>query len=464
MNIGRLANGNSDHQNATNENAMYHTPPIVGLSPRLSGHNLTYRLRADLNDSKGLVPPEADIVTEYSLEEREFYQSYDPNVGLHTAAVLGGILVLLILFLLYKTKCKKAVKALVKHIRKKHRQRKLLLEQEASMGKSVPSVVEPMCNSTDACSVGCGECECESVACDEQPIVCQTNDCCPGNSHSCVPATDAVMMDTSPRGSNMEVTSTEIPTFNISGPSPSSSPVEDSSFQTLPVLETDIATATALWVQDMPLSSQSVNDVSGVILQVQSNMTKMHTTGSCPLQTMLSQPSLTPIPLAQTWNKSLPILSKSITMSCEHMQLETGCDIQSKEQARSRNPHNLTIAIPDATDLSSTAKLRVHSPVPFPVTPTVTIQNFTSKGNSQHSSLQRDSNDSLTSNSSEDLLLVPSSSTLSWKCKNPRPAGWTGVSDSCELFSDRSKTSVKSRSDRSKTSLKSSPLNTETKF
>ena len=441
MKIGRLTNGNREEQNGTNENAMYNTPPIVGLSPRLSGHNVTYRLRSDRNDTASKARhSDVEPVTEYSLEEREFYQSYDPNVGLHTAAVLGGILVLLILFLLYKTKCKKAVRVLVKHIRKKHQK---LSEQEENMGKSIPGGVdEPMCGSMDACSI-----KCESVAGCGETVVCQTNDCCPGNEYSSVPVID--VMDTS--NSQKEMTSAEIPTFSISGPSPSTSPVEEHSCQTLPVLETDVATATALWVQDMPTSSQSINDIVGVVNQAQSIRTKPNMTGSCPSQITLSRNSLSPIPLAQTWNKSLPILSKSITKSCQQTQLES--DLQLNDQGRRKNPQNLTISIPDANEFSSTAKLHVHSPVPFPVTPTVTIQNFTSKGNSQHSSLQRDSNDSVTSNSSEDLLLIPSCSSQSWKCKKPRSTDWSGASDSCELCSDRSQTSFKPR-----------PVSTETKF
>ena len=36
--------------------------------------------------------------------KEEFYQSYNPQIGLHTAAVLGGILAWLVVYLAYKTK------------------------------------------------------------------------------------------------------------------------------------------------------------------------------------------------------------------------------------------------------------------------------------------------------------------------------------------------------------------------
>lgn len=56
----------------------------------------------------------------YNLKHgREFYTSYDPNTGLHTAAVLGGLLVLVILYVLYKTKCKRIIRKIF-HRGKRH--------------------------------------------------------------------------------------------------------------------------------------------------------------------------------------------------------------------------------------------------------------------------------------------------------------------------------------------------------
>ena len=58
---------------------------------------------------------------DYAKLKEEFYQSYSPQVGLHTAAVLGGILGWLIIYLLYKTKVKKWV---VRFVKRKYKQRK----------------------------------------------------------------------------------------------------------------------------------------------------------------------------------------------------------------------------------------------------------------------------------------------------------------------------------------------------
>lgn len=40
---------------------------------------------------------------------RQFYNSYDPEVGINTAAFLGGILLILVLYVIYRTKCRKRI-------------------------------------------------------------------------------------------------------------------------------------------------------------------------------------------------------------------------------------------------------------------------------------------------------------------------------------------------------------------
>lgn len=39
----------------------------------------------------------------------QFYSSYDPEVGINTASFLGGILVLLVIYVIYRTKCRKRI-------------------------------------------------------------------------------------------------------------------------------------------------------------------------------------------------------------------------------------------------------------------------------------------------------------------------------------------------------------------
>ncbi|KAL3878623.1 hypothetical protein ACJMK2_030993 [Sinanodonta woodiana] len=42
-------------------------------------------------------------------QNSDFYNTYNPDIGLHTASVLGGILCFLVIYLIYRTKCRKAI-------------------------------------------------------------------------------------------------------------------------------------------------------------------------------------------------------------------------------------------------------------------------------------------------------------------------------------------------------------------
>ncbi|KAL4230031.1 hypothetical protein ACF0H5_010418 [Mactra antiquata] len=44
-----------------------------------------------------------------SVINNQFYNSYDPEVGINTATVLGGILIVLVIYVIYRTKCRKRI-------------------------------------------------------------------------------------------------------------------------------------------------------------------------------------------------------------------------------------------------------------------------------------------------------------------------------------------------------------------
>ncbi|XP_045204333.2 uncharacterized protein LOC123557126 [Mercenaria mercenaria] len=54
------------------------------------------------------------------LVGRQFYNSYDPEVGINTAGVLGGILLLLVLYVIYRTKCRKRILGLFQKCKMKY--------------------------------------------------------------------------------------------------------------------------------------------------------------------------------------------------------------------------------------------------------------------------------------------------------------------------------------------------------
>ncbi|KAL8581290.1 hypothetical protein ACOMHN_028316 [Nucella lapillus] len=78
-----------------------------------------------LNRSLSEIHVGSSSTEDYTRQKAEFYQSYNPEIGLHTAAVLGGILGWLIIYLLYKTKVKKWVLSFLrKHCKNRKEKRK----------------------------------------------------------------------------------------------------------------------------------------------------------------------------------------------------------------------------------------------------------------------------------------------------------------------------------------------------
>ncbi|KAL8558036.1 hypothetical protein ACOMHN_057903 [Nucella lapillus] len=83
---------------------------------------------------------------DYSRLKEQFYQSYNPQVGVHTAAVLGGILGWLIIYLVYKTKVKKWIISLAK---KKSHKRQLVKQKETEVCEAFAEFQEDHDLSTD---------------------------------------------------------------------------------------------------------------------------------------------------------------------------------------------------------------------------------------------------------------------------------------------------------------------------
>ncbi|XP_070197818.1 uncharacterized protein [Littorina saxatilis] len=117
-----------DHPPDINRNNSNHSSNIVDVQgENSSGHSSDSSPAATpyLNRYLDVEPTSSPSTTDDYLKlKEEFYQSYDPEIGLHTAAVLGGILGWLIVYLLYKTKVKKCVVGFFKKRYKKRKQRR----------------------------------------------------------------------------------------------------------------------------------------------------------------------------------------------------------------------------------------------------------------------------------------------------------------------------------------------------
>ncbi|XP_033743223.1 uncharacterized protein LOC117329396 [Pecten maximus] len=100
------------------------------------------------NNSDTLVPPTGDSSNTsahvlfgseewYRQQQKQFYKSYDPSVGYNTAAVLGGMLVLLVVYVFYRTKVRKHLISLARYIKGQYK-----LKHQADYG--APESAEQM--------------------------------------------------------------------------------------------------------------------------------------------------------------------------------------------------------------------------------------------------------------------------------------------------------------------------------
>lgn len=445
----------------------------------------------------------------------QFYLSYNPQIGLHTASVLGGILGWLIVYLLYKTKVKKWVVKVVRKKFKKHKER-----YEDKGGACEPLGVggdNDECNQQYSVSLSPNHRQPELAQCIDQQYTqlgqAQGMVYDPWESLQKEPVLDKVSAGQCPMPSivvesypNPETKPPKVfkhrrkhssksrksketlhrsqdkskiakkrksnerskhrkrnSSYQRACPGVTVQDVDEIDTKTFllpPNSETDSAQATARWVQNMPLIVQSYQDFTGLILKVQSSMMGTHKPRSCPLISAALQYAALPILGLPNlgWNKSMPVLTENGASSLKNIELDSvfsdevgSLKLDSKTlllppplqplkaltppPARSRSsmshcppskppPPKLTISIPkpdnDASSLNlaipgATCRLNVTeatsvptSPVPIPVTPTVTITNFTSRvcGNRPRH-LHEGSDDSFSSNSSFDPLLQP---------------------------------------------------------
>ncbi|XP_050417717.2 uncharacterized protein LOC126831121 [Patella vulgata] len=403
MNVGGLTHVQSENQeNASVSGDMYNNPP--GLETTTNNNhrvNGTILSRTSSNNSQPSRKPIGQAwrfptsPENHQPTKEEFYQSYDPKIGLHTAAVLGGILVWLIVYLVYRTKCKKAIIRFFKTVSEQRKQKRsrasfVNLSKHSSMGADIdtpPSII--VTNDKN-----------ETVS---NHVIVKI----PVETPTSVHKHDAAHADNQIR----------------------------EAIQKLPSLETDVTMATAQWVKEQPLSIQSLQELPTDLIR-----SKIPT--FCP---PVRDPRLvkSACGLDHTWNKSLPSLSQNIEVNsyyssseaihsstrgkkspCENPSSDSGIKNKStpkfSEDLRTtkRILPKLTITIPDSisTKPSGTnldTKTRLNDTRPIPVTPTVKIQNYTSKRCARSSSsLHRQiSNDSLSSNSSVEPLLSEWGST-----------------------------------------------------
>ncbi|XP_021372461.1 uncharacterized protein LOC110462690 [Mizuhopecten yessoensis] len=125
----------------TGTTGSYHNASKVGmyhLTVNFTTHNNNDTLApstGELNNTSASVPIGSEEW--YRQQQKQFYDSYDPSVGYNTAAVLGGMLVLLVMYVFYRTKVRKHLISLFRYIKGQYK-----LKHQADYG--APDTTEQM--------------------------------------------------------------------------------------------------------------------------------------------------------------------------------------------------------------------------------------------------------------------------------------------------------------------------------
>lgn len=326
------------------------------------------------------VPPhslELTTLTSATEEQQraveEFYRSYDPQIGLHTAAVLGGILGWLIVYLLYKTKVKKWALTLVRGSKQPHRKR-----QSSRPGSGVCEVLsdqhqtpnhhfrpqlfqqygqfQQVCQDPEEAGLR-DQVASPQSSLNSGKLTTTTGKLCPMpsiviESYSPPKKLSKSAVKLKQTNENVSKQPTPKPRPKIkpakrpskkgqkykrigSGssrnkPNPQVTVLDPDDPDTSPFLlppccDSDSAQATARWVQNMPLLMQSYQDLTGLVLKVHPLMAGPQKPQSCPLISAALQYAALPVLGLPNlgWNKSLPVLTdKSGAGSMENNELD----------------------------------------------------------------------------------------------------------------------------------------------
>ncbi|KAH9492663.1 hypothetical protein Btru_024416 [Bulinus truncatus] len=278
----------------------------------------TIALNSSSNSSGG-----TGTTSDYELE---FYKSYDPSIGLHTAAVLGGILVWLVIYVIYRTKVRKCV---IRLVRKKcigeveegeedggeaDSKKISYSEEKDSMSVVSPNMVRPFINPSIVIDSTPPESSPQSPATYDQYMKSgnrESNSPYPlqGNNH------DGFIFQFPYSGHHHHHGHNQYQLYHQQFCQEAADlQHQQMCLERLPQSEIDIPTATAQWVQNMPLAARSHQDFAGLLLAMQSRgLLAMNKPCSCPLVCPRSPQPLPLLDFPSTWNKSLPALSSSIS-------------------------------------------------------------------------------------------------------------------------------------------------------
>ncbi|XP_069131540.1 uncharacterized protein [Argopecten irradians] len=237
------------YQNASNL-GMYH----VNVTSTTSNNDTSAPPTGEINNSSAHVPFGSEEW--YKQQQKQFYDSYDPSVGYNTAAVLGGMLVLLVVYVFYRTKVRKHLIGLIRYIKGQYK-----LKHQADYG--APESAEQM-----TYSFGNGPQASEghdNHPDGDNPALSEVKSAIPVQFLSFDSGTLSEHANTIGACNREEILKRVRPTISIDRQQSEDEPKQ------LPVVVMDMEIATADWVQKQHQLQHQFLSPGGIILKVKSD-------------------------------------------------------------------------------------------------------------------------------------------------------------------------------------------------
>ncbi|XP_060581817.1 uncharacterized protein LOC132738351 [Ruditapes philippinarum] len=303
----------------------------------------------------------------------QFYNSYDPEVGINTASVLGGILLVLVLYVIYRTKCRKRLLGLIQRCKMKY------------FPDDFPNV-----DSAEQCKNEIVSEESQWIS-ESAKMIWKERANLSRDSESTKHQIDPEQSVNSPGGSCKRESSLHMQTNGHNELECDNSP------QKLPDSEENIVKATAFWVQNVKKMDIKERQLNGIVLKIPPDLVSHSAKMRSHFHSVTDYGDVNDLVNISQLNKSLPSLVEQKT--CVKMNYANIPNVKSK------NVYVPLATQEDDIDLQPSTLEVKHtsgSKVPLDICPIVKVQHYQSRSKRRLTSLCHSSSEDDMSSSSDD--------------------------------------------------------------
>ena len=325
----------------------------------------------------------------------KFFNTYDPSVGINTATVLGGILLFLVLYVVYRTKCRKRILKTIQQCTMKYFPDEFPPSERGSFKKH-----RGRFNADESDWIS------ESAKMIWQERTKLANDaedlCCPQEDSKSFVKYDLMgkCEDCGQCNEDGEHIAIDIDC--------------ESEAMKLPDLEEDITLATAHWIQNVKDMDPKERQLNGLILKIPPDLVSHNAKVRSHFHSVTDYGEVDDFVNISSRNKSLPLLieQKSVfyTYANDRKQKETNV---SKQIINKNNYFCEYAPLATQDEFESDLDLRPQqlevknqtgSKVPLDICPIVRVQHFNSRSKRRHTSLCRTSSEETSTSGEDDVI------------------------------------------------------------